>query len=729
MTTTTKPRRSPRNHNSSETAAKKHPLFKGNEQSTIGNLITNKKDPNVRNTTNLRLTTEATVTPKAAAKSSPKSKDKAEAVIQSNRGSSGRPKGADPGPPPRRGPKVSAKSKQRAERVPEHSAPRNRTKRQSGKADDPRKTSAIGRGTQNKVSSKAITELIPSPADSAETLHGEEPRVGPIQEDPCSSGPRQLLTEEALEELARGLESEPTNRNRSAKKIAVGYSGEESEEGSSQGIVTDSQERFNHKWGYVPPLDEETIRIIEAIIKNPARAETMVGIGPENKQFKSGLRNRNVLIDPSTHLDPRQEEIQSLSLEGYLQETPEQETFHEELWKSDTAKCTPDSSEALYQRTLMISLIARHCLIYHFDNSKEQIFDFSVEEPWGCLPMPSRLLWAMSRGQKSEAKLLTQPKPDLAVCFKREAVISDSIWKTLPEATKGLACFEDRSNESRIFHFLAVEAKKATIGLDSPQALHQCLNNASQALHNMFEFFRDAGPEHERVFYDKVRFFSIVAYRKGVLVRIHRAIRKADDARPLELVMPDQPRYRLEFEFREFHRIDDADGFSRKRVLEVIKKVLKYATDDLLTMIKAAASELVENLEKDLGLYLARCETDFYSYGLPNPKSFKSSRGTSAVPSTIGDGVQRKFQGARLNSNCASLDQSIATGQTTPKQPHQPVISSPLAATAKKRGADEIELDGFEDMPPGPKRRRLSFSNSELSLPNPVIADITVGSQ
>ena len=734
LTTTTKPRRSPRKHGSSETAAKEHPLSKGNEQSTIGNHIT-AKDPNLKNTTTLRLTTEATVTSKAAAKTSPKSKDKAKAVVQSNRRTSGRPKSAVPVPPPTstrhlrpgRRPKVSAKPKQRAGGDPERSASRHRTKRQSGKADDLRKTSAIGRGTQNKVSSNSITEPIPAPADSAELLLAKEPQVGPIQEDPCASGSRQLLTGEALEELARGLESHPTNRDRSAKRIAVGYSGEESEDGSSQEIVIDSRERFNHKWGYVPPLDEETTRIIEAIIKNPARAETMVGIGPEHQDFLPGLRNRNVLSSPSTHLDPRKEEIQSISLEGYLQETQEQETSHEELWKSDKAKCTPGSSEALYQRTLMINLIARHCLIYQFDSSKEQILDFSVEEPWGCLPMPSRLLWAIPKGQKSEAKLLTQPKPDLAVCFKRKAVIPDRIWKTLPELTKGLACFENCSlNESRIFHFLAVEAKNAMIDLDSPQALHQCLNNASQALHNMFEFFRDAGPEHEQVFYNKVRFFSVVANRKGIIVRIHRAIRIPDDAGAYELVMPDRPEYRLEFEFREFQRTNHADEFSRKKVLEVVKQILKYATDDLLKMINAVASKLGQDIENDRRLYQARCEADFYSHGQPNPKSLKSSRRTSVLTSTIGDGVQRQFQSAKLDSNCAS-------GQTTPKQPHQPVNSSRLATTAKKRGVDEIELDEFEDMraldPPVRRRRRLPCSNSELSLPSPATARITVGSQ
>lgn len=510
------------------------------------------------------------------------------------------------------------------------------------------------------------------------------------------------MTEDTLEELARALESVPTNRNRVARKIAIGHSEEESEDGSSQGIVLDSQERFNRKWGYVPPLDEETTRIIEAVIKNPARAETMVGIGPEKQQFLSGLHNRNVLSDPITHLDPIQEEIQSIFVEGYLQETQEQETSQEELWKSDKAKCRSDLSEALYQRTLMINLIARHCLIYQFDSSKQQIFDFSVEEPWGCLPMPSRLLWAIPKGQKSQAKFLTQPKPDLAVCFKREAVILDRMWMTLPEPTRGLACFENSSaNASKIFHFLAVQAKKAMLDLDSPQALHQCLNNASQALHNMFEFFRDAGPEHEQIFYDKVRFFSVVANRKGIIVRIHRAIRKPDDASPWELVMPDRPDYRLEFEFREFQRISDADEFSRKKVLEVMKKILKYAADDLLKMINAAASQLVQKLEKDLEMYVARREADFYSYGQPNPKSFKSS------PSTMGDGVQRQFQSAKLDSW--------------------------LATTAKKRGVDEIELDELEDTralePPVRRRRKLSRSNSELSLPDPATPGITVESQ
>ena len=86
----------------------------------------------------------------------------------------------------------------------------------------------------------------------------------------------------------------------------------------------------------------------------------------------------------------------------------------------------------------------------------EQLLDFSVEEPWTCLPMPSRALWNTGPGLDIDEKLLTQPKPDLAVCFRRKAVIKDSLWRSLPEATKELACFENQnSGNSRIFHFFS----------------------------------------------------------------------------------------------------------------------------------------------------------------------------------------------------------------------------------------------------------------------------------
>lgn len=75
----------------------------------------------------------------------------------------------------------------------------------------------------------------------------------------------------------------------------------------------------------------------------------------------------------------------------------------------DRAKCDKGSTnEALFQRTIMMSLIARHRWIYNGNATKPSVLDFSVQELWSCPPMPTR---AYRMGEI----FLTQPKPDLAV--------------------------------------------------------------------------------------------------------------------------------------------------------------------------------------------------------------------------------------------------------------------------------------------------------------------------
>src|SRR6266536_6501709 len=61
-------------------------------------------------------------------------------------------------------------------------------------------------------------------------------------------------------------------------------------------------------------------------------------------------------------------------------------------WASDQAKCNrgPGSSEALFQRTLMMSLISRHLLFYSTDPRYRGVLDFWVEGMWTCPPMPTK---------------------------------------------------------------------------------------------------------------------------------------------------------------------------------------------------------------------------------------------------------------------------------------------------------------------------------------------------
>ena len=85
------------------------------------------------------------------------------------------------------------------------------------------------------------------------------------------------------------------------------------------------------------------------------------------------------------------------------------------------------------------------------------------------------------------------------------------------------------------------------ISIDVNKALYQSLNNVNQALHNIFEFFKNAGLKHEEIFFNNVRFFSVAANNKGLLICIHWAIKIPENTESMLLIMPDQPNYCLKF--------------------------------------------------------------------------------------------------------------------------------------------------------------------------------------
>ena len=363
----------------------------------------------------------------------------------------------------------------------------------------------------------------------------------------------------------------------------------------------------------MPPLNGEALAIIDAIIENPGMAKEYARIGPENLDFDQGLRYRNVLTTESKAPDPFADHVQLLPTKVSVAETADEESSHDQTWNMDQAKCNEGCNEALFQRTLMMSLIMRHRLIYPRNATDPHRLDFSVDEPWTCPPMPTR---AYQKG----AKFLTQPKPDLAVCFRRESLIPDKVLNEMPLATLQLACYEkgSQTGENRVFHFFAVEAKKAMVSVDDIVAKRQCLNDASQALHNMFEFFRDAGPQHEEVFFAKVRFFSVVASTEGLTIRIHRATREPSDGAESSSdrgLMEERPDYPLSFEFQQLSRMTK-ENFGRKVVLEIFEKILHgYGAGELYFLLQDAAKAITKKLLNNPEGSKARHKLDFYRYG------------------------------------------------------------------------------------------------------------------
>jgi len=445
----------------------------------------------------------------------------------------------------------------------------------------------------------------------------------------------------------------------------------------------------------------------------PASAKRWGRIGPEiSGLFEEGLGQRNVETDPCESIDPRSDEIKSFGLQHFLRETAEQKEFCEHLWLRDKAKLRPNSSEAFFQKTLMVSLIARHFLIYEKEVNGEQLLDFSVEESWACLPMPSRALCDAGPGLDRNEKLLTQPRPDLAVCFNRKAVIKDDLWKSLPKATKELACFENQNaGKSRIFHFLTVEAKNAVTSLEAPKALHQSLNNASQALNNFYEFFQDAGPTHKQIFFDKIRFFSVVADAQGILIRVHRAVEIPQEANRYELVMHDRPEYRLNFKYREWARLTGEDGFTRERVIEVFRKMLRYAVDELSVLISAAANDLMEMLNESSVAHQARMKAGFYRHGQPSPNTSRNTPRTSRATSTSRKSVPPAEQ---LHKAAQSFTKKTTKRQNKPKANYSFQYSQ-LSNGSNKRTRSQVDTestDSEESQVRGKRSQRLRASKA-----------------
>jgi hypothetical protein len=82
---------------------------------------------------------------------------------------------------------------------------------------------------------------------------------------------------------------------------------------------------FYRHWGYLPPLDEEAIAVINAIITNPDTANDYRRIGPGNEDFFDGLKYRNVNFKESTASDLYMDHIKLLKYEKPIETDKEKE--------------------------------------------------------------------------------------------------------------------------------------------------------------------------------------------------------------------------------------------------------------------------------------------------------------------------------------------------------------------------------------------------------------------
>ena len=358
---------------------------------------------------------------------------------------------------------------------------------------------------------------------------------------------------------------------------------------------------------YFPFLDKEVLDLLEIVLETPNLARNILA---SRKSFEMGLKRRNVNMKAAKDQDPCVNEIRKSrsQLPAENKESPSDEAFQQEVWKLDKVKCGNDN-EALFQRTLMMSMIDRHRLFFNKATMLQDRYDYSVEKPWDCPPMPTT---AIPTGDP----LLRRPKPGLCVSFRLDEVVPSDLLIHMPAATGALIVFESGPME-RAFPFFTMEAKKAFTSLDDPAALNQSLNNASKALHNMYEFFREAGDE--ATFFNKVRFFSAAAISKGVNVRIHRAVETSERIVPL---------YALRFEYEEFMRIDESD-FQRNKVVDVFENIIWGYGLELFDLLHEAAKAVAEKFKNNSNLAQERDEV-YYRHGQTG-RRFSASVASSQV--------------------------------------------------------------------------------------------------
>ncbi|KAI0400620.1 hypothetical protein F4802DRAFT_584444 [Xylaria palmicola] len=172
---------------------------------------------------------------------------------------------------------------------------------------------------------------------------------------------------------------------------------------------------------------------------------------------------------------------------------------------------------------------------------------------------------------------------------------------------------------------------KPSYTVDDDVVLAQCLNNASQSLHNLYEFFKEAGEEHVDIFFNQVRFFSAVSTVRGVNIRSHRVCRVSEDSDDITTLdvaeqdgqSPEMEDYPLQFEYDDYFRAVDAE-FTRENVVKTFEHILVgYGTQVLSKCIREAADVVVKKCYGYFKEHEQRIPIPdgFYSHGQEPPQA------------------------------------------------------------------------------------------------------------
>ena len=328
-------------------------------------------------------------------------------------------------------------------------------------------------------------------------------------------------------------------------------------------------------------------------------------------------------------------------------------------------------NESMYQRTIMMDLAQRRWL-------KDKLSCVS-ESLWrGPMP-PSKTDTPVSTIQTGV------PKPDLLIAFRRDEVVDSDQAKCRALCTWEPYISPERAGTviPRAFPFFFIEAKKPST---SEAALHQCLNDANFALHNIWSVLEATGNDSSIM--DNVRVFTVAAHSKGVLIRMHRMEKPKYENAYLN------DTYRWSFEYVELLKLDG--WYDKERVCRMIRNILyHYGIDILLKKLKGAIKDII-----DKGSKVPKPRRASKAGGAPsasNHAAFSVEHNPGQTPIAGADGATQP------SSQVSESDVEANAAQGTPK-----------GKAARKRSAAADPLASFESR--GSKTSKLGHDLSEVQI-------------
>ncbi|KAI0400428.1 hypothetical protein F4802DRAFT_486113 [Xylaria palmicola] len=264
-------------------------------------------------------------------------------------------------------------------------------------------------------------------------------------------------------------------------------------------------------------------------------------------------------------------------------------------FNKDLERCRYAANEAVFQRTIMMSILNRHQL--------SDKFDFNCEGRW-LLENSHYPLESTENNQN------LAPQPDLAIFFRFDSLVGQgpSYASTpIPEHLK--MCMSPDGSYLRCFPFIFIETQEGSFDLGP--ALMANMHTASQVLLNIYVWMSEA--RYQYSFFSDVRVFSIAINSKEFVLRVHRA--QAAWAQAAHLGQGDHKG--LEF---YYDNICDKYRYKRDHICNLIQNILSgYAETTLLDILKRSVLA-VSGDQRQMQSLKRNCEVAGLAAGDPASK-------------------------------------------------------------------------------------------------------------